>query len=400
MSVILNKKTNHYYIDKRIKLDNNGNYYHLFISDNDNLSFEDKTYVSNLEETLTKVLVKRINDLDKLLSSSLLSLNSSNKNNKNIKGLDISLFTLEKLYSFYISSRKDELSTSYIYNLDRLFYHHIYNYFNNDINRLYSIEELTLFRNYLGSLNVSTHLKNQILSILIKLIEYSRKLRLINSEDKDDLLLILVKFKSKVEIKKVSRNKYTSKEELMKLIKVIDNFNDKVMFTLLYFSSLRIGEFLGIKVKDISFDNKKNIALINISRQKLQINGRLTSRLKTSSSYKTIIYTNNNVKLLKEYLEVNNLIYNQEAILFNYTNSGIRKKLKRYCLKASIPYNTIHGFSRKSINTELYNAGASSKSRKTLLGQASDFINENNYIDNNKALEEAAKILKKITPND
>lgn len=400
MSVILNKKTNHYYIDKRIKLDNNGNYYHLFISDNDNLSFEDKTYVSNLEETLTKVLVKRINDLDKLLSSSLLSLNSSNKNNKNIKGLDISLFTLEKLYSFYISSRKDELSTSYIYNLDRLFYHHIYNYFNNDINRLYSIEELTLFRNYLGSLNVSTHLKNQILSILIKLIEYSRKLRLINSEDKDDLLLILVKFKSKVEIKKVSRNKYTSKEELMKLIKVIDNFNDKVMFALLYFSSLRIGEFLGIKVKDISFDNKKNIALINISRQKLQINGRLTSRLKTSSSYKTIIYTNNNVKLLKEYLEVNNLIDNQEAILFNYTNSGIRKKLKRYCLKASIPYNTIHGFSRKSINTELYNAGASSKSRKTLLGQASDFINENNYIDNNKALEEATKILKKITPND
>lgn len=400
MSVILNKKTNHYYIDKRIKLDNNGNYYHLFISDNDNLSFEDKTYVSNLEETLTKVLVKRINDLDKLLSSSLLSLNSSNKNNKNIKGLDISLFTLEKLYSFYISSRKDELSTSYIYNLDRLFYHHIYNYFNNDINRLYSIEELTLFRNYLGSLNVSIHLKNQILSILIKLIEYSRKLRLINSEDKDDLLLILVKFKSKVEIKKVSRNKYTSKEELMKLIKVIDNFNDKVMFTLLYFSSLRIGEFLGIKVKDISFDNKKNIALINISRQKLQINGRLTSRLKTSSSYKTIIYTNNNVKLLKEYLKVNNLIDNQEAILFNYTNSGIRKKLKRYCLKASIPYNTIHGFSRKSINTELYNAGASSKSRKTLLGQASDFINENNYIDNNKALEEATKILKKITPND
>ena len=400
MSVILNKKTNHYYIDKRIKLDNNGNYYHLFISDNDNLSFEDKTYVSNLEETLTKVLVKRINDLDKLLSSSLLSLNSSNKNNKNIKGLDISLFTLEKLYSFYISSRKDELSTSYIYNLDRLFYHHIYNYFNNDINRLYSIEELTLFRNYLGSLNVSTHLKNQILSISIKLIEYSRKLRLINSEDKDDLLLILVKFKSKVEIKKVSRNKYTSKEELMKLIKVIDNFNDKVMFTLLYFSSLRIGEFLGIKVKDISFDNKKNIALINISRQKLQINGRLTSRLKTSSSYKTIIYTNNNVKLLKEYLKVNNLIDNQEAILFNYTNSGIRKKLKRYCLKASIPYNTIHGFSRKSINTELYNAGASSKSRKTLLGQASDFINENNYIDNNKALEEATKILKKITPND
>ena len=400
MSVILNKKTNHYYIDKRIKLDNNGNYYHLFISDNDNLSFEDKTYVSNLEETLTKVLVKRINDLDKLLSSSLLSLNSSNKNIKNIKGLDISLFTLEKLYSFYISSRKDELSTSYIYNLDRLFYHHIYNYFNNDINRLYSIEELTLFRNYLGSLNVSTHLKNQVLSILIKLIEYSRKLRLINSEDKDDLLLILVKFKSKVEIKKVSRNKYTSKEELMKLIKVIDNFNDKVMFTLLYFSSLRIGEFLGIKVKDISFDNKKNIALINISRQKLQINGRLTSRLKTSSSYKTIIYTNNNVKLLKEYLKVNDLIDNQEAILFNYTNSGIRKKLKRYCLKASIPYNTIHGFSRKSINTELYNAGASSKSRKTLLGQASDFINENNYIDNNKALEEATKILKKITPND
>lgn len=54
MSVILNKKTNHYYIDKRIKLDDNGNYYHLFISDNDNLNFEDKDYVINLEETLTK----------------------------------------------------------------------------------------------------------------------------------------------------------------------------------------------------------------------------------------------------------------------------------------------------------------------------------------------------------
>ena len=56
----------------------------------------------------------------------------------------------------------------------------------------------------------------------------------------------------------------------------------------------------------------------------------------------------------------------------------------------------MHGFGRKSINTELYKNGADSKTRSALLGQDSQAINEIHYVENNEAIEKAKQILKKI----
>ena len=125
-----------------------------------------------------------------------------------------------------------------------------------------------------------------------ELIKYSKYLRLINSDTKDDLLFILKGFKEEG-ILKESRNTYTSIEELNIMLSNCNDFNHKVLLLSLYFSCSRIGEFLGIKVKDIEiFENHLEISL---KRQKGEDDKTLLDTLKTKASYKKIYYYNQHI---------------------------------------------------------------------------------------------------------
>ncbi|MGQ9469951.1 MAG: tyrosine-type recombinase/integrase [Nitrososphaerales archaeon] len=53
----------------------------------------------------------------------------------------------------------------------------------------------------------------------------------------------------------VSPEKILSEEEVLKLVEVADNSRDKALITFLYESACRIGEVLGIRIKDLVFDD-------------------------------------------------------------------------------------------------------------------------------------------------
>ncbi len=334
----------------------------------------------------TYLLIKKEENEDQkkcssfLYSSPLKSTESINK--------------INELKKRYISFKELEYSSTYIYATKRKIDKIIIPFFNDSLKKMFSLSYLEKFRNVLSKKDYCVKHKNAILFTLKDLISYSRKIKLITSDERDDMLEFLFPFKEKEkEIIKEEKNKYTPMGDLYKLLNNIDDFNDKALFRLLYFSGLRIGEFLGIQIKDIHFKN--NLAYISIYKQKLSINGKISTRLKNLSSYKIIIYADENVTYLKEYIFRNNL--RKEDFLFDTYRVKIQRKLNNYLSKAKLEHNSIHGFGRKSINTELYKLGADTKIRTTLLGQSSLKVNEQNYIDQNVALKKAIKYIKEIS---
>ena len=315
--------------------------------------------------------------------------------NKIEKKIDKSIKNISSFKIRYLNYKRTDYSETYLYTIDNKIDIYIIPSFNNLTENLFSLNFVERFRKLVQLKDYETKYKNSVLYILKDMINYARKINIINSEERDNLIEFVKPFKEvKINYYKPIRNRYTSYKDFLKLITNIDDYNDKVLFRLLYFSGLRIGEFLGVQIKDIRF--KKNIAYVHIYKQKLSMNGTITKRLKNLSSYKVIIYTHENCEILKEYISRN--ILKGEDFLFDTYRVKIQRKLDRYLKKAKLKHNSLHGFGRKSINTELYKIGADSKVRATLLGQTSTQINEQNYIDKEVALKKAIRFLDDI-PN-
>lgn len=313
----------------------------------------------------------------------------------NKKEIDEKIQMISSFKLRYLNYKRTDYSETYLYTIDNKINTYIVTSFNNLTKNLFSLEHCERFRRLIQQKDYEIKYKNSILFILRDMIDYARKINLISSEERDNLFEFVKPFKEiKINQYKPIRNRYTPYKDFLKLISEIDDYNDKVMFRLLYFSGLRIGEFLGIQIKDIRFKN--SVAFVHIYKQKLSMNGNISKRLKNLSSYKVIIYTQENSEILKEYINRNNL--KKEDFLFNTYRIKIQRKLDYYLNKAKLEHNSLHGFGRKSINTELYKIGADSKVRTTLLGQASTQINEQNYIDKKVALKKAIKFLEDI-PN-
>lgn len=307
--------------------------------------------------------------------------------------IDENIQMLSSFKTRYINYKRIDYSETYLYTIANKIDRYVIPAFNNLTKNLFSLEHVEKFRRIVQIKDYEIKYKNSVLFILRDMINYARKLNLINSEERENLIEFVKPFKEvRINKTKKIRNKYTPYKDFLRLMDKIDDLNDKAMFRLLYFSGLRIGEFLGIQVKDIRYKNK--ITYVHIYKQRLSMNGAISNRLKNLSSYKIIIYTNENSAILKDYIRRNNL--KSDDFLFDTYRVKIQRKLDHYLKKAKLSHNSLHGFGRKSINTELYKIGADSKVRTTLLGQSSTQVNEQNYIDKKVALKKAIKYLEEI----
>ncbi len=367
MAIKLDKKSKTYYIDAKIKRAD-GSYYHFTHKETNNPEFKNKKYVQSKEYEIIE------------------------SKKKDIKSLDLKIKNIDDLFSRYYKTRENELSWGTLRAKECMIDHYIRPFFKNDLGKMYDENNLDLFRAFISTAGVGLKRKNLIISTLRDLINYSRKLGIIGSDKKDDCLFALESLKTGVQKKIESKNSYTSISELNQLLNSITDIDDKIILKTLYYSGLRIGEFLGIKIKDIEFKDK--IAIVSIQRQKLY-NGMVTERLKSSSSYKKIAIVNDLVEGLYDYIKRNEL--QDEDYLVQISRSALRVRVDKYFALSGVKRNTLHGFGRKSINTELYKLGADTKVRKTLLGQSSDEVNEENYIDDKKAFEIGVNYLKQIS---
>ena len=379
-----NKKTERYYIDTSFRLVN-GKTFHFKFKTKDE-KFKNLNYV---RRNYFAIIDQKKNSLNNSLKiqNHLLKFDEK-KINK------ISITTVAQLLDAYIEYRGNQLRVFTIKKYRQIVLQNIVK-LTNDLESFLSIEFLLSYRKFVLSKNVSNDTKKVYLYVAKELIFLSRKLQIITSDKRDDLLAILDN-NLRPEIKQVSRNKYTSIEDANKVFLVAKNEHDKALFVLLYYSSLRIGEFLGIKIKDIRKITEINNDFyyeIRIERQKYQ-SGEVVPFLKNSIKFKYIYFYNQAAQVLEHYLASTSKDVND--FLFNISRKTVSRRLNKAMCEAGVQHNTLHGFGRKSINTELYKAGADTKTRAALLGQSSLDINEIYYIDHDEAINKVKNYLKRL----
>ena len=371
MAVLWNKKYKCWYIDIRIKLDNNTRI-HTSYMDVKNPNFKSKTYVKRLEPT---IIEKKKAEL--FLTSS-----------KDIK--------LKELAKLFIEDYKLEHAESSTKQVNELLKNHILPVLNENTTceNCFTINNMMRLRkSVIENKNIGNSHKSKVIRYTRMLTNFAKKMKAINSDTKDDCLSILELPRNKILLKE-PQNKYTPLELFLNAVEQNNDIKkfDKNSLIIFYFLGCRIGEYLGITRNNFEY-NKDSTSFIYINKQ-LDYKGKLINTLKTETSYKKIPLNDLCVSLLLENIKLKK-IKNKERI-FNYSRTSFRRIVNKVLKDANLPHNTLHGLGRKSINTELYLAGADDKVRQTLLGQKDKIVNIENYIDNEKALEKGADFLNKF----
>lgn len=154
-------------------------------------------------------------------------------------------------------------------------------------------------------------------------------------------------------VKKPPRQiKILTDEEVARLAAVANDPLDKLIISLLLDTGLRSKELLGIRVKDIDFNNKT----INVETTKYGVSRR-------------VIITEKTLELIKAWITINNLKENDKLIPLTY--SGLYKRIKKLGRKAGIPLSKIRPhILRHTFATIALRKGLSLPSLQRILGHA------------------------------
>lgn len=154
------------------------------------------------------------------------------------------------------------------------------------------------------------------------------------------------------------------------LDKAIDNIYYRTLFTVMYWTGLRIGEVLGLTEKDIDFERN----VIHITKQMGTDNKPSTP--KTKHSIRDINIPQFLTDLLKRYLASH---YYKVKYIFNLeSRMTINNKLHKYCRLAGVTDITVHGL-RHSHASFLISQGIPINSIAQRLGHASPTMTLNIY---------------------
>lgn len=139
-------------------------------------------------------------------------------------------------------------------------------------------------------------------------------------------------------------------EEFNQFINVVDNPTYNILFKLLFFTGLRMGEALALTFNDIDFENNNIIVNKTITRF-FENDTRIITNPKTKSSQRKICIDNilkNELYTLQEYYILNNLNYSDNYYVFGGTKSipptTLTRYKNKYCAIAGVKQIKIHEF--------------------------------------------------------
>ena len=251
------------------------------------------------------------------------------------------------------------------------------------------------FINSLVDNSTSVSTINMILKILKPALKYCYHQGLINKNISDSI--IVPKDHLTVKQKKI---KAFSLDEQKSFLKAIDTNKNKLLFTFLLGTGLRIGEALALTWEDIDFDEntvsiyksvKRVSKIINKKRQPSEI---LVQTPKSQSSIRTVPIPYSIAKQLKIYKDNQKVFKKSSNIGFTDLNlvfctdfgtyidaNNLNKSLKRILKNNSLPIKNIHSL-RHSYACRLIEKGYEAVVIQKLLGHAdiSTTINKYGYV--------------------
>lgn len=213
------------------------------------------------------------------------------------------------------------------------------------------------FRLYVEEKHYSLEYNNKLMGLLRRLIRYSNKFY----NTSDATLKYIDNFKEVGRIKKEMQ--FFTYDEFQKFISVINEFNYKTFFEILYYLGLRQGEATALTWNDIDF-NKKEVNINKTLTTKLKGQLYTVSSPKTESSNRTLPIPNKligSLEQLKETAKKKKYFSNTWFVFGDelpFRETTIQKRKNHYCKLAGVKQIRIHDF-RHSCASFLINNGAS-----------------------------------------
>ncbi|MEQ6997718.1 site-specific integrase [Enterococcus casseliflavus] len=220
---------------------------------------------------------------------------------------------------------------------------------------------------------------SNLIGLTSSIFKYAISLRLIRHNPMDGI--IRPKRKKKIDEEAFVAPYYT-KDELLSFLDIVKEYPEPIypMFRILAFTGLRKGELLGLRYKDINFQNKtlsvkQTLATVEGWKLEFQVP-------KTEKSLRTISLDDETLKVIKKYMIKQKAFFlehglkakeNGEQLLFatfenkpyylDFVNHNLERIIKEHNLKRITP----HGF-RHTHCSLLFESGASIKEVQVRLG--------------------------------
>lgn len=277
--------------------------------------------------------------------------------------LDISLRTFGDLYDFWFEQYKDTVRGSSYYVIKKGLDKNVYPYLKNK-----QLKNITLIdcQNLINKLLKTNPGNYVILSVYMKkILQYAVTLKLIPENPMNNVI-------KPREKKTYSSNNYYSKEELKTFLAYSkkEKFHIYVLFRLLAYSGMRIGELLALKVADIDF----NTSQISITKT---ISSDADSRFelhkpKTTTGNRIISVDPDTINLVSTLIKdkkKDDFIFRFYGCSKPYSPRTVALWKNKIIKKANLRKISLHGF-RHTYTSLLFESGVNIKEIQKQLGHS------------------------------
>lgn len=290
------------------------------------------------------------------------------------KATTSSTITLNQVFNEYLNYKKKELKAQSIRRINSK-YLHLKQLYKEKMNNIDGMK-YNAFLDDLLKKKLSIVFTNNIIGLLKSLITFSG-----NYYNTSTAVLKFIKPLKDNSIKKEMQ--FFTYEEYKKFDSVIDKFDYKVFFSLLYYMGLRQGEATALNWKDINFE-KQELSISKTLTTKIKGEKWTITSPKTKNSIRVLPIPNNVLDGLKQLKNNAKDFKDFKESWFCFGNSmpfketTICETKNKYCKKAGVKQIRIHDF-RHSCASLLINKGSSIALVSKYLGHSNISITLNTY---------------------
>ncbi|CCY79394.1 uncharacterized protein BN801_00673 [Mycoplasma sp. CAG:877] len=239
---------------------------------------------------------------------------------------------------------------------------------------------ITLYYNYLQKQNLSPKYQNKMVGYLKELLTYASDNY---NFDRKVLSKINKKRITSIENQQNSEWNFWTYDEFNLFISYVDNEYWSLIFNFMYFTGLRIGEFIALTWNDLNFKNKT----LRINKSYTNKSGNKDIHIvdpKTSNSIREIDLDDNLIDLLTKHYKNESQIYKFQKDMNIFGNidyiapTTFARYLDLYIKKANVKRITPHGFRHSHVSL-LFHLGCDELEVAERVGDTVEVIRKTYY---------------------
>lgn len=288
--------------------------------------------------------------------------------------------SFKEVYEEWYVYKSMTLKCTTAYKLKKSLDKNILNYFKIYKLNYIKMNVITLYYNYLQKQNLSPKYQNKMVGYLKELLTYASDNY---NFDRKVLSKINKKRITSIENQQNSEWNFWTYDEFNLFISYVDNEYWNLIFNFMYFTGLRIGEFIALTWNDLNFKNKT----LRINKSYTNKSGNKDIHIvdpKTSNSIREIDLDDNLIDLLTKHYKNESQIYKFQKDMNIFGNidyiapTTFARYLDLYIKKANVKRITPHGFRHSHVSL-LFHLGCDELEVAERVGDTVEVIRKTYY---------------------